>query len=92
VFLLGTPHAGAFFIILIRGREPLEFLPNVVWSWVRAGEVDVCRNNGSVQMGCALVLMYVDWSGSPKCVGNAYRVKNEEEEGRPDDSPKHMYI
>jgi len=24
----------------------------------------------------ALVFMYVDWSESPKCVGNACRVKN----------------
>jgi len=27
-------------------------------------------------MRCALVLMCVDWSGSPRCVGNACRVKN----------------
>jgi len=55
VVLLGTRHAGAFSVLLMSGREPLEFLPNVVCSRVGAGEVDVCTNNGSVQKNAVCI-------------------------------------
>jgi len=59
-------------ILLMRGIGPLEFLPNIVSFKRGSPEITEAYR----KMRCALVLMCVDWSGSPKFVGNTCKVKN----------------